>query len=65
MNKQPFSKEKYYSITELTSVLGASFKTVQARVKDGAIKPDYIAPITGKKYFLKEAIQQQYLTQTA
>lgn len=58
MSTDSFDRRKYYSITELCRPLDASFKTIQKRVDNGDIVPDYISPITKRRYFEKQKIKK-------
>ena len=53
-----FNKQDYYTITGLAKELGVSFKIVFDKVEAGELKPDYIAPFTGKKFFKKTSVQK-------
>ncbi|HYH15862.1 MAG TPA: helix-turn-helix domain-containing protein [Flavisolibacter sp.] len=57
------NKDKYYTITQLAKVLGASFVTVNKKVEAGEI-PYTIAPLTGKKLFKKQEIETLFLKNT-
>lgn len=60
MENVPFTKELYYSVSQLTKALNANIKTVLDRIGKGELTPDYVAPLTGKRFFLKESIQAKF-----
>ncbi len=65
MHTHFLDKDLYYTVMQLAQALGVSYKTVVDRVDKGEINPDYVHPVTQKRYFLKEAINEKYSPKTA
>lgn len=58
-NTTDFQKDNYYNVTQLCSVLKASFTAVNAAIEAGNI-PYEESPLTGRKYFPKDQIHKQF-----